>query len=80
MDLDMASLVALGIVTAINAAGWIYTKVYTYSKLEEKVSHLEGTVNDGLVSQMADINCRLSRLEGKIDILADLEKGVTKDE
>jgi len=79
--MDLTSWIALGGVTLLNVFGWVYTKVYTYGGLTQKVKNLEGKVDDGLVEKVdglvgkvSEVSVNLAKLEGTVHTYIELTK------
>lgn len=70
----MDSLVPLIIITAINVAGWVYTKVFALGNLKEKVDRHEKVLNDGLVKELGDLKSKVAKLTGTLETYIDLTK------
>lgn len=72
--MGLISWISLGVITAINIIGWVYTKVYTYGKLEQKVKDLDNTINNGLVDKVGELSNHVSTLEGTINTYIKIKK------
>lgn len=70
--MDISTWIALGAITLINVVGWVYTKVYTYGKLEQKVKNLDDTINNGLVHKVDNLSNDVSTLEGTVSTFIKL--------
>jgi len=78
MDPGWISAVVL---IVINVAGWGYTKVYGFGKLNGRVEKLEETakrhervLNDGIVQELSAVKAQVAALEGTVQTYIDLTK------
>lgn len=78
--MDGTWLALIGI-TLLNVGGWVYTKVYTYGSLtqkvkdmDEKIKDLDNTINNGLVEQLGKVSVDLAKLEGSVNTFIDITK------
>ena len=76
------SWIAVIAVIIINIAGWSYTKVYGFGKLNGRVEKLEETaerhekvLNDGIVQELSALKSQVAALEGTVQTYIDLTKG-----
>ena len=69
-----AEFIALIIITVVNIAGWGFTRVHTYGKLEQKVQQHDKILNDGIVKDLNDLKAQLAGLEATVKIYIDLTK------
>ena len=76
MDGSVIAVIAIG---AINAVGWISTRVFAMGKLNGKVNSIEESVdrhekalNDGIINEISDLKRDIGSLEGTIQTYIDL--------
>ena len=72
--MDLLSWIALGGLTLLNVSGWVYTKIYTYGRLEQKVKDLDKDINDGLIDKVDKMGNHVAKLEGTINTYMELTK------
>jgi hypothetical protein len=70
----MDSIIPTVIITAINVIGWIYTRVYAFGRLNEKVERHEKLLNDGIVGKLNNLESQVSNLDGTVHTYIDLAK------
>jgi len=77
----MDSFLAVIIISVINVAGWVYTRVYSMGKLNGKVEKLEEicgrhekVLNDGLVQGLGELKAEVAGLTGTLNTYIDLTK------
>ena len=70
----MDTVVAVIILTAINVAGWVYTKMFALGKLNEKVERHDKLLNDGLPKEVRELTKQVSEMTGTLNTYIDLTK------
>ncbi|MGQ9545905.1 MAG: hypothetical protein ACUVTR_01900 [Dehalococcoidia bacterium] len=70
----MDSLIPVVIVTVINIIGWVYTRVYSLGRLNEKVERHERLLNDGLVSELSQLKAQVAALDATVKTYIELTK------
>ena len=67
-------VIAVIVLTAINVAGWVYTKQFALGKLNEKVERHDKLLNNGMVQELGALKNQVANLDGTVRTYIDLTK------
>lgn len=71
----MNSIVALIVVTAITAVGWISTTIFTFGKLHGTVQRHEKVLSNGIVEEISDLKAQVAGLDATIQTYIKIKEG-----
>lgn len=67
--------IALIVVTAITAVGWISTTIFTFGKLHGTVQRHEKVLSNGIVKELSDLKAQVAGLDGTIKTYIKIKEG-----